>query len=382
MKKTVFILCLCLILSGCFSRPVPPVPTTEPTTQTTAQTSPQTETTVPYIPYQVPMISFSGAVHQEVHSGSNGASVTFLRQDMELLMEDAQVSEAVTLDFMNLTDFNNTSGPKLLRELQDSSENAQGALSLLYSVRRIDRNMLSLVFTQTVSGDDRSSSTVRGSVTYDLLSGRRVQLKDVLVPDFSAQALTDRILEALAGPAAEGQLYADHAYVIGELFSSNTPVKNWYLSEEGLCFYFAPYEIAPYSMGFITAVIPYSQLSGLLREACFPEEEIGLSGTVLLDVNPDALDTFSQFRELNLDPKAESWLLHGLGAVEGLRLETGSFHDGVFIPEGTVFACPIFSQGDALLLQATRERLQSLSLTYRTQGETVTVPLIHALTVN
>ena len=375
MKKTIlFLFALGLVFAGCFAEPVESAPTTVPTAETTQPTTLPPETTVFQETYTAPMLSLSAPAVTQTLSEGGKTLLSFTTQTMELITEDPQISEAVTLDLWNLTDFEATSGPKLLNQAKEAALGDSWvpySLQLFFSPARLDRSVLSLVSTQVVSDGSPKATVNTGSVTYDLLAGRPLQLKDVLVADYSAQALSDLIVGALSEEAKAGVLYSDYAYVISELFSSNTPVKSWYLSEAGLCFYFAPYEIAPYNMGFVTATVPYSALTGLLREEYFPDEEILLKGTVLCRESQEALDGFTQFRELIMDPAGEEWLLHTDGAVEDLRLESGSFEGDTFLPEATVFACATLCQGDAVILQATERQLEGLRLTYRSQGERV-----------
>lgn len=381
MKNAIlFLVALSLTLSGCFSEPQVTDTTTLPQPEATVPTSQTAEATEASTDYEAPMLSFSApTVTQTLEGGAGTALLTFTTQTMELLMEDPQISEAVTLDFLNLTDFEATSGPKLLKEAREAASAQENwspySLQILFSPARLDRSVLSLVSTQVVSDGNPKATVNIGSVTYDLLSGRQVQLKDVLVPEYSAETLSGLIVESLKGLSEQGMLYSDYAYVIGDMFSSNTPIKSWYLSGEGLCFYFAPYEIAPYNMGFVTATVPYTALADLLRAEFFPDESVLLKGTVLCREAQEDLESFSQFRELVLDPSGGEWLIHTDGAVEDLRLESGSYSGGEFLPEATVFACATLCPGDALILQASEEQFSALRLIYQSQGETVALRL-------
>lgn len=374
MKKTIIILItVSLVFSGCFAMPEPTQPT-EPQVTAYPTTAPQEETTqeatLPLSDYQTPMVSFASPTVTENY-GSGSLVYTF--QTMELLLEDPQVSEWVTLELLNHTDFNSTEGPRLLAEAEQAGETI--GLTLLHTPARLDRGMLSLVSTQVISGTGPKATGVMASSTFDLITGRQLSLKDVLIPQYDAKALCGRIIDALEPLAKDGALYSDYSDVISDLFASNAPVENWYLSQNGLCVYFAPYEIAPYNLGTVTAEIPYDLLPGLLREAYFPGEMLGLVGELKCVPGLEELQEQSQFRDLMLDQDGEEWVITARGAVEDLRIESGMIQDEQFISEATLFAAATLCQGDAIVLQAFQETLDKLYVTYRSGGETVSLPL-------
>ena len=372
MKKTLFlILVLTLLLSGCRADPEPTVPretTPSAATKPSASTNGTTEETVTLSDYQAPMVSFASPVITEAYGGTESAPLLVYRyQIMELLLEDPQVSEWVTLELLNHTEFGTTAGPGLMAAAAESGASVE--FSLIHTPTRLDRGLLSLVSTQVISGTGPKATGAMASASFDLISGRLLALRDILVPQYDAQALAQVIISVLDPLAKAGQLYSDYAYVVSELFTSNTPVKNWYFSDEGLCLYFAPYEVAPYNMGYVTAEIPYGLLTGLLREEYFPGEELGLVGNLRCTKGLDAVENFSQFRDLILDRNGSEWVLTAEGALENLRIETGSIQDGQFFPEATVFAAATLCQADAVVLQALPETLETLWVTYRSGGE-------------
>jgi hypothetical protein len=328
------------------------------------------EATLPLSDYQTPMVSFSSPTVTENYGAG---SLVYTFQTMELLLEDPQVSEWVTLELLNHTDFDSTEGPRLLAEAEQTGETI--CLTLLHTPARLDRSLLSLVSTQVISGTGPKATGVMASSTFDLITGRQLSLKDVLVSQYDAKTLCDRIIAALEPLAQEGVLYSDYTYVISDLFASNAPVENWYLSQNGLCVYFAPYEIAPYNLGTVTAEISYDTLPGLLREEDFPGEMLCLVGNLKCSQGLDGLKEQSQFRDMVLDRDGQEWVITACGAVEDLRIESGVIQDEQFVTEATLFAAATLCRGDAIVLQASQETLATLYVTYRSGGETVFLPL-------
>lgn len=380
MKKIVlFILILSMFLCGCHREPSPTEPSQIQTLPVPSATEPEPtqETTAPYADYETPMISFTAAMDiRDFQNGSGGTLLRYSSQIMEVLTMDPQVSEAVTLGLLNLSDYDSTPGPQLLKDARESASAGKPfELSVRFDPQRLDSTLLSILSTQVISDDNIKASALWDSVTFDLLTGRSLTLKDVLVPDYSAPALCKAITDALAPMASKGQLFVDYTYVIEETFSTNTPVTNWYFSDEGLCFYFDPYAIAPYSMGFVTAQIPYDALTGLLREEYFPEEHIGLVGNVVCIPSQDTVDSYSQFRELILDPQGDAYLITALGAVEDLRIQRGTYVGETFLPDATLFAASTLCRTDAVLVQIPAAEINTLRISYRSGEDTVSLPL-------
>jgi len=381
MKRfTSMILCLLLLFCGCSneqtSGTATTTPYTETTTPTTQPTIPAVET-VPYTKYQAPLIAASTALITQDFGSSDGTTVLqYTCQDLVLSLDDPQVADAIGIDFLNLVD-----SSKVHAEAQRAYENANDwsayVFKRIYNPMRLDSSVLSMYGSQTLSTDNSHATTAGISVTYDLFTGQRLSLKQILKADFSADTLAMAITKALTPLADEGILYSDHAYVITEMFSTNTPVDCWYLSDNGLCFYFAPYEIAPYSAGIIVAEIPYDQLTDILKDEYFPSEEIELSGTLLVtDFASADLNSYTQFAELPLDSHADEYLIHVAGAVSNFRVLWGTWQaDGSFVSEATLFASSTLCDGDALRLQIDGSKIGNICITYESGGKLVSVSL-------
>ena len=389
MKKTISIILSLLLLlgsAGCNDdAPVETSPATEMTSTAPAQTLPTestepTDPQTPVIDYQAPMIAAATAPITEQFKSSDGATLLhYTYQDLMLTLPDPQVADAIVMDYLNLVDPASSATEKVLRDAKkayaESEDFSAYNFKRIFHPMRLDSSVLSFYGTQTLNSGHGTSAGI--SVTYDLVTGQQLSLKQILCEDFSADSLAQLIVDSLSGAADEGILYSDYAYVIAEKFSSNTPVDSWYLSDTGLCFYFAPYEIAPYNAGTVVAQIPYELLNGLLKDAYFPEEQVDLVGTVTVTGFSQAdLSGYTQFAELILDPKGDELLLCVDGAVKNLRIEVGQWQkDGTFITEATVFASATLCQTDALMLQLSSSEFDVIRVTYESDGAIVSGPL-------
>jgi len=385
MKRFTLVLCVCFVLTCTACTPATPdqtgntLSTSDATTLTTLADPTQTQHVVPPSSYQAPMTALSVPVLSEESRDDDGTLLfTYSYQDFSLILQDPHVAEEITLDFLNRVDFSN-SAAKEVHEAAQSAYTGQSDwtpyfYSELYAPVRLDQSVLSLYGSESLYDGSPRSTSVNLSVTYDLLTGKVIEeITEILTPDYSAESLCQLIINALSDYADNGILFADYEYIISDMFTTNTPVENWYLSENGLCFYFSPYEIAPYSAGTIVAEVPYESLNSLLRDPYFPAEQADLYGTAIAEPLTSTAD-FAQIAEVVLDDDAEQYLIHTNGTLFDLRLEIGSMTESseTAAQDATVFAAASLSTGDALVIQCATETLAALRLTYQSGGVTET----------
>lgn len=381
MKKLIVALLSISILigtSGCIKAPA--APTTEPDHSVPVQSVPTeaTEQTLPAVLPDLPLLVFSAPAQTREHYAKDGTLLfSYTYQNFSLILEDPQIADAIAIDLMNLVDFENSSAKMVLSDAQDAYESddvwSPFAYSALFQPERFDAGILSLSGVHAVYNGTPRATTTGVSVTYDLVSGRQLALNDIFLPDYSADTLSQLITAALSPLSEKGLLFSDYAYVVSELFTTNRPVDSWYLSETGLCFYFAPYEIAPYSSGTITAEVPYADLTGILKEEYFPGEKSELSGKLYIQPFADMdLDQFEQFAELYMEGNGQQLILYTDGCLQDLRVEQGSWlEDGSFAAEATVFSAATLCSGDGIVLHAQNDTIDQLRVSYKDNGNIV-----------
>lgn len=102
-------------------------------------------------------------------------------------------------------------------------------------------------------------NTNRMSCTFSLETGEPVMVyrffknlnyKSYIISEITRQA-------TLIENENPGTLFENYR----ELIKENFKINNYYLTPEGIVFYFQQYEIAPYSSGILTFTIPYSEVN-------------------------------------------------------------------------------------------------------------------------
>lgn len=391
MKRFLSILLLLtLLLTGCAQEPVETTPsttatTTQPETEPVTETTqaPTVETTLTPVYTQQPLFAVSvPAVREYLTADDNSVIFRLTYQSMRLVMQDADVADAIILDYLNRVDRASAAGTGIKSQAEtDSAGNAFRGPYLcdtLYSPTRIDSSVLSLYGTSVLYSGSSHPDYSCFAANYNMITGDVLTLGSILTHTDSVDTLCDLTIEQLDAMAEEYFLYDDYREVARMRFAGEESYdEDWYFSSGGLCFFFPHYEIAPYTSGIITVEIPYEKLSGIVDDAFFPPERDMSLGQVLA-VRGSEADTsqFTQIAEISVDQGGEKIFLFADGAVQDLRMDVGSWDDSGnhFTAEYTCFAASTLTPGDAIALEAfIPDTMPNLRLTYRSGEQTVCI---------
>ncbi|MEJ8547399.1 WG repeat-containing protein [Brevibacillus borstelensis] len=97
-------------------------------------------------------------------------------------------------------------------------------------------------------------------VPIDLVSGRIYALKDLFKPGSDYV----KVLSDIVGNQIKNN--PEYSYVFPDSYKGISPDQPFYVKENALYLYFAPYEIAPYAAGFPTFRVPFSQIGDIIDE--------------------------------------------------------------------------------------------------------------------
>lgn len=388
MKKTLLVLLplsLLLTFAGC-SLPAENTPdiTQDTTTQPTYETTEETETTISQTHEefeQKPMIAVSLPVVEQIEHADDGTEIfRYSYQNMSLIVPDPEVADKVIVDFLNRIDQTADYATQILSAAKTVYTNSEQWIpyicQIAYNPTRIDTSVLSLIGSYTNYSGLPHPEKYYPSVNYDLMSGNVLRFDDIITDDSATNTIYQYIIEELNTQKEENALYEGFEETVKErLARVSSDDDFWYFSQNGLCFYFWPYEIAPYASGIITAEIPYNKLTGILNDAYFPSEtECGSSEIITASFSEEDLSRFTQFSEVVLDTSGNKILLYTEGAVNHIQIENGIWNaEGTqYFPEQTVFAAYSLTPGDAIMVESEMTNtLPALRLTYNTANGTV-----------
>ena len=397
--KRIFCVALVLmfLLTGChlpFMEPVATEPiiseaTETPTDLPTEAPTEATEGPVEKLPpaYEqqtMYAISMPTVTHREF--APDGTAVfQYAYQDMFLSIPEQDIADCIIVEYLNRID----AYSELTEEYSTNAQTMYSAgngwmehyYNVYYSPTRIDQEVLSLYGIRSSYTGSRPVQ-VCTAINYSMLTGDVLTLGSILRHIDSKALLVELVTEKAAAIEEDAQLFGDYADYIAERFDREESFdEDWYFSEIGLCFYFSPYEIAPYSSGIIILEVPYSELTGIISDEFFPPEEEEMTGVLCAKLYSDTETAgFTQTTTVTLAETGEEILLYADGAILNVRIETGHFTEhNAFIPECTVFASNSLTPGDCIILKTDiPDTIPNLKITYASGSEEYSVYLLQS----
>lgn len=370
MKKQIAIilaLSIAIALVGCTKTPAnnpEPTETIVPTQTTTA-----TKPTAPTGPAET-MIAVDVGVTTQDTTAEDG-TVLFQRtnQKMHLILNNAEVADKITKDFLNRLDIEQDAATveSAAKSAYNSNKNwTPYFYGFTYNPQRIDQKVLSFYGDKVKFTGAAHPERSRKGVSYDLTTGDVLTLASIMTTQATTEDFCKLVLDALAERAEGDFLREGYAEDVKRRFNTDSSQdENWYFTTAGLCFYFDPYEIAPYTSGVITAEIPYEKLNGLLQPDYLPAVRAAATGKVTISAfTSDLAENFTHTAELVMDPEGKMYLVHTEGVVQDIRI---TFTDGD--ESYTVFAANSLSDGEAIMVQSKEDAAKNLQLSYSSDGK-------------
>lgn len=384
MKRFISILLLFSLLAGCSKLPV--LSTDDSYADSSAATgdSQPTESVAvdpDFIPAQEAMVAVSVPATTQNFTADNGNVIfQYIYQTPYLTTPDADAAEKITIDLLKRIDVTRANADALHAAAKASYSGSSDWTPYLYQITynpyRIDPGVLSFfglnVQYSGASHPDRTGT----AANYDMLTGDVLTLAGIMAPGASANDFCELVIAELTANKESLKIYDHFEETVRYRFEADpSQDEGFYFTQEGLCFFFDPMELAPYSTGVVHVEIPYQKLSGLLYDGYFPDEQDYATGTIIAHRHSDdKAESFTQIAELTLDPGGEMIFLYSDASVRNIRIEVGAWDIlGIaFTPAYTAFAAYSLTPGDAIMLETyIPDTMPNLRLNYQSQGKTL-----------
>ena len=385
MKKILlYLICLVFLLSGCTkdttdtqNRPTETVPTTTiAVTEVTEITEivEENDTVTELYAVSVPAIT-----QQTIHN--DGTELfSFTAQHIQLILPDADVAEKVELDFLNRVDIARLAADSVLTSAQNSyTDNSNWypySYQILYSPTRIDHGVLSMFGMQTSYSGGMHANKNCVSVNYDLMTGDILTLGSIMHADATPDDFIAILIDKLNALEEDFSLFEGFEEgVRSRLGGDENLYQDFFFTNTGLSFFFAPYEIAPYASGVITVEIPYEELPGLIYDGYFPAEREFVEGKLCTGnfMETDMVQ-FQHLADVTLTAGEEIMVVYPEGIVEDIRITIAG--NDMNIPEYTAFAALRMSSHNAVVLSLSNELIERVSIHHTVNNTTETIPLV------
>lgn len=378
MKRLLSILLLLLfMLSGCQKQPEPnlTVPWDDITTETKQVEEVSAE---PEILKELLAVSVPATTERITHE--NGAELfSFTAQHMQLILPDAVVAEKVVLNFLNRVDAARADAESIIAAAKyDYIEDDVWFpyySQLVFSPTRIDHGVLSLFGMQnSYSGGNHGMQNCT-AVNYDLMTGDILTLGSIMHAEASKEDFIRIVTQKLEDLAGEYNLFDNYQDGVQyRLGGDENLYEDFFFTTTGLNFFFSPYEIAPYSAGYVTVEIPYHELPGLIYDGYFPEEREQINGQMHVSAFDiaDAVN-FDNMAEVNLAVGESTFVAYPEGNVEDIRVDVDG--DNIATPAYTVFAAFEMSDRDAVVINLEEDMVDKICVSYASANVVNTIPL-------
>ncbi len=364
MKNILCVLITLLLLiniTACVKQPVQNDLETTPTTTVPTETAVDpTETTTfdetSIIPQ--PMVSVSLPMQNETITDDEGnVLMHYNTQYMILSVSEQEIADRITVEFLNRIDETRSTKESIL----SSAKSAYAANSknwtpyqytVAYTPKRIDNGVMSLLGCD-VSYLGAHIDKVYHSVNYSLSTGYNLSLLNIITGNDKIEILCQLVIDTLTESKDQLSLHEDFAETVKQHFSGNVN-DAWFFSAEGLCFFFSPYDIAPYSAGVVVAEIPYEKLTGILKDDYFPAEQANAPGTIaIMPYSLENLDKFERYPELKLSTGKDKFIISTDKAIHDIAISVGSLSvSGMYTESYTAYALSGLTLKDAIVVEA------------------------------
>lgn len=343
--------------------------------------TPQPETVDSSVsPTPMPMITVSVPITSNEITADDGIVIfRDVRQSMQLVMPDQDVADMIIIDFLTRIDQASAAASDLSSQAQTdyvASDMWTPYLnSVTYTPARIDQSVLSLYGSTIQYSGGAHAIYVSRAANYNTATGEVLTLGSILADEDAHGQLCELVIAQLNCIKEEKYLRTDFADSVQQRFASEASYdENWYFSNQGICFYFDHYEIAPYSSGIITAEIPYKDLVGIIDDAFFPPESDVANGSVTVTAAEDIdVTQFTRISEVVVDKESPMYIIHCNGRVQNLRVlmadaELGSNY--------TIFVAQALYSSDAIIVQADLSLFHRLEVAYESNEQTIIIPFL------
>ena len=350
MKKLLLIILSLAMICTLFSckKQSPSTNLQQETTQ-----SPSTEESTDSI-QQKPMYAIS-LVPQTQVTKDTSEKVRFRHtsQNLTLVLPEPEVADKIILDYLSQMDQSDAYALTLQEDSMDPGYDTLLSLylplyySINYTPSRFDTNILSFEVLEIVYTGGVHAFYNGYSATYSLLTGDTLQLTDVLSNDTTSEYLANTVIEKLSD---NKDLWPNYKEIVYELFDIGLDkFEHWYFTDVGLAIQFDPYVLASFANGIVKVVIPYSELTGILKDEYFPAEKDSYKGNLIAeDFTADSQANFTQFAEVILVEEGKKLLLSADGAVTDIKIKSEEIASGVTT---TVMAVQSLTPGDAIMVE-------------------------------
>lgn len=375
------ILLLTLSFAACKEKDVISVPTTTTPQATTPPETipPETEPIEDVVPTIENTYSVSLPITTDTFQTENGTLLfSYSYQTMYTDMPDRDVEDKIIMDFTERIEKTRIESAAVLADAEMAYANnpAFSAFSyeIQYDIMRIDQGVMSLFGHIVQISDSSPMNRHLIAANYNMVTGDMLTIGSILYHEDTKDDLAALVIAQLEA-REDITLYDEYRETVAARFYRDESTdEDFYFSNTGLCFYFAPYEIAPRSAGTVIVEIPYNKLTGIIGDEYFPAERTYTKGSMqIIPFDNADQDGYRYFYDVIATPDATKLLLTTESAVQDIRIyELIWAKDGMsYTQKRNIYATNFLHRDDAILFEANFDDFRpNYLITYSIDGMT------------
>jgi len=325
------------------------------------------------------MVAVSVPAVTETTTASDGTILfQYTFQNMRLMLNNEEVSNKIILDFLNRVDTTRIPSDSIKESALTAYKSVSAKdwipylYSITYSPMRIDGNVLSLYGNHVIYNGAFHPDRACVSANYNLPTGEALSLADIMDPQGSLEAICQLVLDNLAKKETELSLDPGYDQIVKQRFKTDiSHDESWYFTQDALCFYFAPYEIAPYITGVVHAEIPYTSLKNIIKDDYLPARRTQASGAIAVTAfDEQKIAQYTRIAETVINREGNMYIVYTDERVQDVRISVADTNNSY-----TAFATYGLLPGDAIVLQADAAMLDQIEISYISGGKTQTTKI-------
>ena len=204
---------------------------------------------------------------------SNSFTFSYLEEDKEILFAEfsfpiligeTPAYESINLAFEHAKEYYMN---QVRRMAEDARLNVHeeffkpSGFGISYAVEYNNNGILCIVLNGYVYSGGAHGYPLQETYTFDLATGNRMKLSDLIADDKAfAQLVIDEFQRMYELAPDE---YWENSLNLVKDMANNIDSLNYYISEDSICIYYFPYDLASYARGFVDIIISYKGNEGI-----------------------------------------------------------------------------------------------------------------------
>ena len=221
------------------------------------------------------------------------------------------------------------------------------------TAQRVDGNYVSVVAYSSVYLGGAHADNSQAAMNFDLTTGSLLSLSSIFKSECKEYILS-KLLYRLSEMESSFMLFSGYETTVQEKFEQMPAdmTQNWYLTNQGVVFFYNPYEISPYASGVVSVELSYAELVGYLRDDfVWPSRDQTGDNTLQITSSADTVRKSDYDQVIAVSAgKGAKIAVTAVGEIRNLRIDLVQVAGDTVVSSDLLLAMNRFMDRDALVL--------------------------------